>query len=116
VIVGIDDAFSGHADVARALASADRLAGPRVGLTHSPDVAPSLRGQLDLLLAGHTHCGQIALALVGRLATMSRHGERYACGEVAGSPRVIVGAGLGTSLLPLRLGEPPDWWMVTVRS
>lgn len=119
-VVGVDDAFSGHADVARALAAADRLDGrgrpaPRLGLTHSPDIAPSLAGRLPLLLAGHTHCGQISLPLIGRFATMSRHGDRYACGRVPGAPTVIVGAGLGTSLLPLRLGEPPDWWLVTLR-
>lgn len=118
-LLGLDDEFSGHSDVPRTLASARGKSGPRVVLTHSPDAAVAMTGRADLVLAGHTHCGQIALPFIGRLATMSRYGERFACGRVEGdratAPTVIVGAGLGTSLLSLRLGEPPDWWLITVR-
>ena len=113
-LVGVDDEFTDYDDPARAFASAARLSGPRVVLTHSPDVAPRLPGRAAVVLAGHTHCGQMSLPLVGRLATASRYGERYACGLASGRPPVVVGAGLGTSVLPLRLNEPPDWWLVTL--
>lgn len=113
-LLGLDDEFSGHSDVARTEASARGMSGPRVVLTHSPDAAVALAGRAALVLAGHTHCGQVSPPIVGRLATMSRYGERFACGRVDGAPTVIVGAGLGTSLLPLRLGEPPDWWLITL--
>ena len=67
------------------------------------------------MLAGHTHCGQIRLPLIGAVSTMSEHGERYACGRVdEGGRTLIVGAGLGTSILPLRLGARPDLWLVTI--
>lgn len=112
VIAGIDDDYSRHADVAAAIRAAMRRGGPLVALSHSPDVAPALPPAVPLF-AGHTHCGQIALPLIGRIATMSRYGDRYACGLIRdGTRTVVVGAGLGTSLVPLRIGVPPDFWMV----
>jgi predicted MPP superfamily phosphohydrolase len=67
------------------------------------------------MLAGHTHCGQIRLPLVGALLTESAYGQRYVCGRVDEDGRtLIVSAGLGTSIVPLRLGAPPDMWLVTI--
>lgn len=113
-IAGIDDDYSHRADPAAAMRAALALGGPVIALSHSPDVAPALPANVPLL-AGHTHCGQIRLPLIGRPATMSRYGERYACGLIReGERTVLVGAGLGTSLVPLRIGVPPDFWVVTV--
>ena len=65
------------------------------------------------MLAGHTHCGQIRLPLDRRALDHVGYGERYACGLVEENGRtLIVSAGLGTSILPLRLGAPPDMWIV----
>lgn len=115
VLAGSDDDFTGRADVSTLAAGIAELAGPVVVLSHSPDIAPALPPRARLLLAGHTHCGQIALPLLGRLASMSRYGDRYACGLIRDGRRiVVVGAGLGTSLLPLRYGVPPDWWLLTL--
>ncbi len=46
---------------------------------------------------------------------MSDYGDRYACGAIddAGQ-KVFVGAGLGTSILPIRFGAPPDIWLITL--
>ena len=61
------------------------------------------------MIAGHTHCGQIRLPLIGAVSTMSAYGDHYACGRSACNGRtLIVSAGLGTSILPLRLGAVPD--------
>jgi predicted MPP superfamily phosphohydrolase len=65
------------------------------------------------MLAGHTHCGQIRLPWYGAIGTVSRYGERFECGLIREDGRtLIVGAGVGTSILPLRLGAPPDLWLV----
>ena len=67
------------------------------------------------MLAGHTHCGQIRLPLIGAVSHHVRYGERYACGRIdEGGRTLIVTAGLGTSILPLRLGARPDLWLVTI--
>lgn len=113
---GLDDAFTGHDDLAATLASLRAVGGVPVLLSHSPDPFPSVPAAVPLTVAGHTHCGQIRLPIVGPLATMSDHGARYACGLIREQGKIlIVGAGLGTSVLPLRLGAVPDLWLVTLR-
>lgn len=115
VIAGADDPYTGRADPSALGRSASRLAGPVVTLAHSPDIVPRLSPRFGLVLAGHTHCGQIALPMLGPIATMSDHGDRYACGMIReGGRTTIVSAGLGTSLLPVRFGAPPDFWLITL--
>jgi uncharacterized protein len=112
---GSGDAFTGNDRVERTVPAMRRLPGAKVMLAHSPDVAPELPHDVTLLLAGHTHCGQIRLPVIGALAYMSKYGDRYACGlKRERSLRVITSAGVGTSLLPLRLGAEPDLWLVTL--
>ena len=79
-------------------------------MAHSPDVPGGWRG---LVVAGHTHCGQIVLPLLGPPIAVAA--PRYRCGIVREAGRTtIVTAGTGTSVLPFRLGAPPDWWLLTV--
>lgn len=114
-IGGLDDDFTDRADVPATLAALRRLEGPRLVLSHSPDPFPDLGADVFLMLAGHTHCGQVAPPLIGPLSTMSDYGRRYACGVVReGGRTLVVTAGLGTSGIPLRLGAVPDMWLVEV--
>lgn len=114
-IGGLADAFTGRDDLAATLAAMDRIGGVGLLLSHSPDPFPALPSRIGLMLAGHTHCGQIRLPLVGAISTMSEHGERYACGRIDERGRtLIVTAGLGTSIVPLRLGAAPDMWLVRI--
>lgn len=113
---GVDDDFSGHADVAATMRGVRALPGAPLLLTHSPDVAPDLPADAPLLFAGHTHCGQVVLPFHGPVNEVSRYGPRYRCGLVReGWRTVIVTAGLGTSGGPFRLNAPPDLWLVTLR-
>jgi predicted MPP superfamily phosphohydrolase len=113
---GVDDDFTGHADVPRTVARLRALAGPRILLSHSPDPFPRLPADVPLMFAGHTHCGQVSLPLIGPLKTMSDYGDRYACGRIdEGGRTLVVSAGLGTSGITLRLGAVPDLWVVELR-
>ncbi len=113
ILAGADDDFTGRGNPAALARAVEALAGPVVTLSHSPDIVPKLPPRFGLILAGHTHCGQIALPLIGRPATMSRHGDRFACGLIReGDRTIVVSAGLGTSLLPVRIGAPPDLWLL----
>lgn len=115
-IGGVDDAYTDHDDLPLTLRRMRALGGVPVLLSHSPDPFPDVPGQVRLVLAGHTHCGQISLPLIGPLSTMSRYGDRYACGlMIENGKTLVVGAGVGTSILPLRLGTRPDMWLVSVR-
>jgi len=112
---GIGDDSGRNVDVARTLAAVRAVPGARVLVAHSPDVAPLLPADTRLLLAGHTHCGQIVLPFYGPLASVTRYGERYRSGVRRENSRtVIVTCGLGTSGIPFRLGAPPDLWLITL--
>jgi predicted MPP superfamily phosphohydrolase len=110
---GVDDLVTHHDDLPATRAAMAAVGGARVLVSHSPDVAP--RAKAGLVLAGHTHCGQMLLPLYGSPVTISRYGDRYLCGLVReGARTTIVTAGVGTSMLPLRWGAPPDLWLVRV--
>ena len=88
---------------------------PRILLSHHPDCAelPALAlssgRRVDLMLSGHTHGGQVALPLIGRPIVPSEFRQRYAHGLVQGPAfPVIISAGIGMSLIPIRLGVPPE--------
>lgn len=116
VIGGLDDAFTNRDDVPAMVGAMKAHGGIPVVLSHSPDPFPNLPTGIPLMLAGHTHCGQIRFPLIGALSYMSQHGDRYGCGLIReGGRTLVVSAGLGTSMLPLRLGAVPDMWVITIK-
>lgn len=113
-IAGIGDASTAHDRLAPTLAAMAPLRGARVVLSHSPDVAANLPAELTLVLAGHTHCGQVVLPLLPT-PPFSNYGNRYRCGIIReGTRRVVVTGGLGTSQLPVRYHAPADLWLLTL--
>lgn len=115
-IAGLDDDSTGRADLEATSSAAAALDGVRLWLTHSPDVFPSIPVDAELVLAGHTHCGQIAYPWGGSPATMSEFGDTYACGIVSQHGKTLItSAGIGTSLLPIRLFTAPEVWLIEIR-
>jgi hypothetical protein len=113
---GLDDAFTHRDDLGSTLAALGRTPGVPILLSHSPDPFPRVPAGIRLMVAGHTHCGQIRLPFVGALSTMSDYGQRYACGRIDENGKtLVVSAGLGTSGIWFRLGAVPDLWMITLR-
>lgn len=119
-LVGIGDRFSGHDDIARAVARAEAVGGIPVAFTHSPDISPDLPARFHILLAGHTHCGQVVAPLIGPVVRYSRarrlYDPKFRCGRVEDMGRVtFITAGVGSGTLPLRFNAMPDWWLITVQ-
>ena len=116
VIGGFDDAFTNHHDLAPTMAAVMIHAGLPVVLSHSPDPFADLPLEIPLMVAAHTHCGQLGLPLTGALSYMSKHGQRYSCGLIRERGRtLVVILGLGTSLVPLRIGAVPDMRLIRIR-
>ncbi|MDB5698913.1 MAG: phosphohydrolase, partial [Alphaproteobacteria bacterium] len=114
-IGGLDDDLTGHARLGDVVDALRGLRGARLLVSHSPDPFPDVPPDIGLMLAGHTHCGQILLPLVGAPVTMSRYGDRYACGFVRENGKLLlVTAGVGTSIAPLRIGAPPEMWLLVL--
>ncbi|WP_349514199.1 metallophosphoesterase [Erythrobacter sp. NFXS35] len=116
VIGGVDDDFTGKADLSATVTAMAGQSGVRIMLTHSPDIFPQVPVDVELVLAGHTHCGQIAWPWGGAPATMSEYGNLYACGVTRQHGKTLVtSAGLGTSLLPVRMFTHPEIWLIEIR-
>ncbi|MEP7222025.1 MAG: metallophosphoesterase [Novosphingobium sp.] len=115
VIGGFGDAVSGHARGRALLRALPPEHDATVILSHTPDVFYRLPRDIPLLLAGHTHCGQIRFPWGGYVQTGSHFGQRYVCGRVdENGHTLIVTAGIGTSVISVRFLVKPDFWEVTL--
>jgi predicted MPP superfamily phosphohydrolase len=64
---------------------------------------------IDLVLAGHTHGGQVRLPLVGALYSQTALGRKYAAGLFSfGKTTLYVNRGIGNALLPFRFLCRPE--------
>jgi len=88
---------------------------PVILLAHEPDVAPRVPARVALQLSGHTHGGQIRLFGWSPVVP-SRYGGKFAYGHSREKCDVIVSGGLGCSIMPFRLGVPPEIVLVTLGS
>jgi len=86
---------------------------PVILLAHEPDVAMRVPKRVALQLSGHTHGGQVRLFGWSPVVP-SRYGNRFAYGHVKVNCDVVVSGGLGCSILPVRLGVPPEIVLVTL--
>jgi hypothetical protein len=123
-VAGVDDPHIGHDDYDRIAGPADpddegsstTGAGPalRLGLTHSPEprVLDGFAADgYDLVLAGHTHGGQLRLPGYGAIVTNCGVDRSRARGASrwGAHMRLHVSAGLGTSpYAPVRFGCRPE--------
>jgi uncharacterized protein len=81
----------------------------RLLLCHFPEAAEELgSGAADLVLCGHLHGGQICLPTPWGKLRLAHGVHRYREGVYPGTPTVVVSRGLGTTLIPVRLGARPE--------
>jgi uncharacterized protein len=89
---------------------------PAILMAHEPDLFVQVPDRFVVTLSGHTHGGQVRLPFLGRPVIPSAYGQRFAYGHVREEGRdLIVSAGLGCSIMPIRLGVPPELTVVTLR-
>lgn len=80
---------------------------PVILLAHEPDVVMRVPERVALQLSGHTHGGQVRL--FGWAPTVpSRYGNRFVYGHRREACDIVVSGGLGCSIVPFRLGVPPE--------
>lgn len=115
-VVGFADLWTRPQRILETLAKAPQNT-PLIAITHNPDIFPRLPHYVPLLLAGHTHGGQISLPLIGPVVQPSRISKNYARGHVIENGRhLFVTTGIGTSIIPVRFGVTPEIVLLTVRS
>lgn len=86
---------------------------PIILLAHEPDIATRVPERVALMLSGHTHGGQVRL-LGWSPMVPSRYGNRFAYGHVRERCDLVVSGGLGCSIMPVRIGMPPEIVVVRV--
>ena len=113
--------WQGTSDDAKALLAASGD-GDVIALEHSPDIMPVITGGLSisndlrLVLAAHTHGGQVWLPIFGRAIVPSTFGQKYAYGHVRENDvDLFVTSGVGMSVLPIRFMVPPEIAVLTIR-
>ena len=73
------------------------------------DVYYDVKEDVDLILSGHTHGGQVSFPIIGAPVVPSEYGSKMAKREINETQnRMIITKGLGTSILPIRFGAVPE--------
>ena len=115
-IAGLGDLLEGRPDVQGTFAMIADDA-PVLVLTHEPDLLPRIPPHVALTVAGHTHGGQIDPWPFRRQPSpFVLHSHRLKWHVVDGERHLFVTPGIGTSILPMRFGVPPEISRLTLRS
>ncbi|WP_426165347.1 metallophosphoesterase [Sandarakinorhabdus sp. DWP1-3-1] len=81
---------------------------PVVVLAHESDFFQWLVPPAQLLIAGHSHGGQILLPFLPQPGSETYQGRHLRGLYREPGQSMIVSSGLGTSILPMRIGVPPE--------
>jgi uncharacterized protein len=114
-LAGVDDTMVGLEDLPLALAgSSDEEF--KLLLAHNPIILRrAARAGVDLVLSGHTHGGQVSLR--SDRNAPGRPGRRLLKGLARqGETQIYVTRGLGTVVLPVRFGCPPEVSLLELRT
>jgi len=114
-VVGLDDTVSHRGDLREALAEV-APGDPVVLLSHSPDLVYRAADHgITLVLAGHTHGGQLRVPGMAFVYSPSRFGPHLVGGSIrVGRTRMYVSHGLGVNTLPIRFRCPPEVGLYTL--
>ncbi len=114
-LMGIGDVTEKKEDLKKAFETRTDPSLPTLAMTHSPDLFPQIPSEIPLVLAGHTHGGQVRLPLIGRPIVPSKYKDRYSQGFIfENNHSIYVTAGVGTSILPVRFRIPPEIVLMTL--
>ncbi|MCP4005150.1 MAG: metallophosphoesterase [bacterium] len=106
-IAGVDDYTEGHPDLEQAV-EGRKGDEPILLLSHHPDFfREACLADVDLMLSGHTHGGQI-LPFGRALTGHTKLGYWSGRFEAPGGSQLYVGRGAGVGFLPVRLGAPGE--------
>ena len=114
-LAGVDDTMVGLEDLPLALAGS-KDAELKLLLAHNPIILRrAARAGVDLVLSGHTHGGQVTLRSGDKAAMRPR--RRLLKGLANhGETQIYVTRGLGTVVLPVRFGCPPEVSLLELRT
>jgi len=84
-----------------------------IGITHNPDSFDQTSDALAILIAGHTHGGQVRFPILGAPIVPAK--KEYTAGYFANDGKnMFVTTGIGTSGLGIRFRVPPEIAVLTI--
>ncbi|MEH7224251.1 metallophosphoesterase [Bacillus sp. JJ1566] len=109
-LLGIDDLKVGRSRLDLALLDAADEANFKILVSHNPEIKSELKPEnnINLILSGHTHGGQIRFWKFG---LYPKGGVEHKNGMT-----IFVSNGYGTSGIPLRFGAPAETHLITLQS
>ena len=114
-LAGVDDTMVGLEDLPLALAGAQHNEF-KLLLAHNPTILRrAARVSVDLVLSGHTHGGQVTWRSERSRSGRPRRRMLRGLGR-RGNTQIYVTRGLGTVVLPIRYGCPPEISVLDLRS
>ncbi len=112
--------YTFDSDIRSVVARSEQV-GDIIVLEHSPDILEvlnyhkTLGKDFRLMLAGHTHGGQVWLPILGTPVVPSSYGQKYSYGHKRENEMdIFVTTGIGTSILPIRFMMPPEVAVLTI--
>lgn len=113
-LIGIDSLVGGNPDIESSFANVDTNLFTIV-LTHAPDIISQLpTNEIDLVLAGHSHGGQINIPFIGSLKKVEG-AKTYSQGDYyINQTQLIVSNGLGTTESDIRIFADPECHMIRI--
>lgn len=116
--LGVDDFWSRNCSLKKAYKNLNGDS-VKILLSHNPDINKKIdreKRDIDLVLSGHTHGGQVALPFrKGAAIVPSIYGQKYRVGRVDDGKRVTyVTRGVGHLLVPVRFNSPPEVTILTL--
>lgn len=116
LLVGVDDRYTKREDIDLSLES-HRAGRPTLVLAHNPVTFDALAdAEVDLVLSGHTHWGQVAFPFFPQLNVTRRHMKYHTGLYRKGRAQLYVHPGVGTSGPPVRLGTWPELTVISLHA
>lgn len=117
-VIGVDDpSFGMSANDIFHTVSELKTDGYDVLLSHRPELFETYcESGAELVLCGHAHGGQVRIPFAGGLVAPNQGiFPEYTAGSYkSGSTEMIVSRGLGNSIIPLRVNNPPELVVITL--
>ncbi len=111
LLCGLDDSLFGQPDGQKIMQAAERTYAYRILMLHEPDVAQLWsHSAFQLILAGHSHGGQVRLPFCQEETTVlaQQYTRHFYTLNTETGLQLYVNTGLGTSHIPVRFGVIPE--------
>lgn len=107
-IIGLESKLENKIDISKAFTNYNEEY-YTILITHEPDVILDIKQKVDLILAGHSHNGQIRIPFIGAIYTPDGAKTYYDEKYQLNNTDLYISSGLGTSKYPIRLFNCPSF-------